>query len=324
MTDFSLFVFPYQRAGTPLLTRPYVDLAQTVEAHGFYELALPDARGQAPSTENTEGPYDPRKADRLVIFDPLMLAPIIGDATRRLRIGIHSAVLPLMHPFIWAGFFSTLDVITNGRVDAGMCIGGIPREFEALGVSINKRGRMADEALELIKRLWIEDNVNYSGSFFSVSGATVDPKPTQKPHPPIWWGGGLPSIPRAVRTCDYLLVARPTPSLLRDQIIPRIQEEGRASGRQISIAGLIWVEVIMDNRNIERDVLPAYRGFGTDVNAHLVGSPERVAQMLHDLRQAGLSHFMLDLNRHGVDPLDKTSHQLELFMRHVVPLLSVR
>ena len=77
----------------------------------------------------------------------------------------------------------------------------------------------------------------------------------------------------------------------------------------------------MDGRDVERDVLPSYRAFGDDVHAHVVGRPERVASMLGELREAGLSHFILDFNRHGVDPLEKVTAQLDLFEREVVPLL---
>jgi alkanesulfonate monooxygenase SsuD/methylene tetrahydromethanopterin reductase-like flavin-dependent oxidoreductase (luciferase family) len=314
-------VFPYQRAGSAFETAPYVDLAQRVETLEFYGLALPHASRQAPSTERAEGPFDATRPDRLVIFDPLLLVPVLAASTKRLRFGLHSAVLPLFHPYHWARFFATLDVMTGGRIDAGMCIGGIPKEFDALGVPWNQRGRMADECLDLIKRLWRETHVTHAGSFFQTVDATVDPRPIQNPHPPIWWGGGVASIRRAVRSCDWLLVVRPTPALLRDDFAPRLEEESRQAGRRIRVGGLVWVEVVVDKRDIEREVLPAYRAFGDDLGAHAVGPPDRVAQKLRGLRQAGVSHFMLDFNRHGVDPLDKVHTQLDLFMRHVVPAL---
>lgn len=322
MADFSLFVFPYQRASLPLASSPYVDLAQKVEEFGFYEIALPHANGQALSTERADGPFDPKRTDRLVIFDPLLLTPIIATATKTLRFGMHSAALPLLHPFYWARFFATLDVMTGGRVDAGMCIGGVPREFEEFGISMKTRGRMADESVDLIKRLWVEDNVSHAGEFFRTSGATVDPKPVQKPHPPIWWGGGAASIPRAVRSCDRLLMVWPTVSMLQEEIMPRVREEGRKQGRQIEVAAMIFAEVVTDKRDVARDVLPKYRSMDEKLSAHAVGSPERVAEVLSGLRKAGVTHFMLDLNRHGVDPLDKVTTQLDLFKRYVVPLLA--
>jgi alkanesulfonate monooxygenase SsuD/methylene tetrahydromethanopterin reductase-like flavin-dependent oxidoreductase (luciferase family) len=321
MTDFGLFVFPYQRAGSAFAVAPYLDLARRVEDLGFYAISVPHASRQAPSTERAEGPFDATRPDRLMIFDPLILAAVLAAGTKRLRVGIHSAVVPLLHPYHWARYFATLDVMTGGRIDAGMCIGGIPKEFEALGVPYNQRGRMSDEGLELIKRLWTEDHVTEAGAFFRADGATVDPKPVQKPHPPVWWGGGVASVKRAVRSCDWLLVVRPTPRGLREEIGPRMQEESRAAGRSIKLAGMVWVEVVMDRRDVEREVLPAYRAFGDDLGAHAVGSPERVASTLMDLRREGMTHFVLDFNRHGVDPLEKVGAQLDLFMRHVVPLL---
>jgi alkanesulfonate monooxygenase SsuD/methylene tetrahydromethanopterin reductase-like flavin-dependent oxidoreductase (luciferase family) len=322
MADFGLFVFPYQRAGTALDTAAYVDLAQHIETLGFSEFSLPHASRQAPSTERAEGPFDVARTDRLVIFDPLLLAPVVATATTRLRFGLHSAVLPLLHPYHWARLFATLDVMTGGRIDAGMCIGGIPKEFDALGVPWNQRGRMADECLGLIKRLWQENGITHAGAFFKLQDATVDPKPVQKPHPPIWWGGGVASIRRAVRSCDWLLIVRPTPAMLREEFAPRIRDESHPVGRQVGIAGMVWVEVVMDNRDIEREILPGYRAFGDDLRAHAVGRPEEVARTLRELRAAGMSHFVLDFNRHGVDSLKKVAAQLELFTRYVVPALT--
>ena len=125
----------------------YVDTAQQAEALGYYSVSLPYATRQAPTIERNEGVFDPSKPDRLVLFDPLLLAPVLAASTKQVRIAMHSASLPLLHPYHWARFFATLDIMTGGRVDAGMCLGGIPEEFRILGVPKKRRGKISDETL---------------------------------------------------------------------------------------------------------------------------------------------------------------------------------
>lgn len=321
ISDFSVFVFPYERASSDFSVNPYVETAQRAEELGFYSIAIPHATRQEPSTERAEGPFDPSKPDRLVILDPLLLVPVLAAATKRLRIGLHSAILPLFHPFHWARFFACLDVITGGRVDAGMCVGAAAHEFQSLGIPMNQRGRIADESLEFIVRMWTENEVTYQGRFFQTQGTTIDPKPLQKPHPPVWWGGGTAGVARAARYCQYVLPFAPTPGFVKDELMPKIREESKRWGTKLEVATLLCGEVVVDGRDPEKDILPGYRAFG-DLDAHVVGPPERVAQMLKDLNKSGVSHFVLDFHRHGVDPVSKVIAQMELFVDKVMPLLA--
>ena len=103
--------------------------------------------------------------------------------------------------------------------------------------------------------------------------------------------------------------------------MPAIKKETAKTGTTLGVGGLIWTEIITDGRDPERDVLPGYREFNHVAGADLVGSPEHVAQGLKALRESGLSHFVLDFNRHGLDPLSQIDDQMELFVRDVMPLL---
>ena len=321
MSDFSIFVFPYHRANRGFSVQAYVDTTQQAEALGFYSLSLPYATRQAPTIERAEGPFDRTKPDRLVMMDPQLLAPILATSTERIRIGMHSASLPLLHPYHWARFFAALDVISGGRVDAGMCLGGIPEEFKILGVPKKRRGKISDEVLEIIARLWVEDEVTYRGNYFELEAASIDPKPVQQPHPPIWWGGGVAGVPRAARHCQHILPVGPTPDFLRRELIPAIEKETAKQGTSLEVGALVWAEIIVDGRDPQADVLPGYETFGHEPGADLVGSPDLVARGIRDLKDAGLSHFVLDFNRHGLDPLSQIDTQMALFVNEVMPLL---
>jgi alkanesulfonate monooxygenase SsuD/methylene tetrahydromethanopterin reductase-like flavin-dependent oxidoreductase (luciferase family) len=321
MSDFSVFVFPYDRASRGSSVQAYMDTAQQAETLGYYSVSLPFATRQAPTIERAEGAFDRSNPDRLVMLDPMLLAPLLVHATKDIRIGMHSASLPLLHPYHWARFFSTLDVMSGGRIDAGMCLGGIPAEFKHLGLPKTKRGKISDETLEVIARLWLEDEVNFRGTYVQIEGATLDPMPVQRPHPPIWWGGGVAGVPRAARHCQYILPVAPTPAFLAEELVPAVAAETAKTGTTLKLGALVWAEIVVDDRDVKTQILPGYETFQHQPGADLVGSPEAVATGIRALREAGLGHFILDFNRHGLDPLSQIGTQMELFVSEVLPLL---
>lgn len=113
-----------------------------------------------------------------------------AGATKRIRLLSSVLILPLYHPVLLAKLATTLDVISGGRYIFGAGIGGESvHEFRAVEVPVKERGRRANESLEIIKRLWTEQNVSYQGKYYHVDDITLNPLPDQKPHPPIWVAG---------------------------------------------------------------------------------------------------------------------------------------
>ena len=131
---------------------------------------------------------DPPRPTLLSI--PAMAAA--AGATRTLRVMTGIVIAPLYHPVMLAKLVATLDVISQGRLDFGIGISGqrnTEAEFEALDIPLRTRGRRTDEMLEVMKRLWTEEQVSHQGRFFSFQDTTLLPQPSQKPHPPIWIAG---------------------------------------------------------------------------------------------------------------------------------------
>ncbi len=115
-----------------------------------------------------------------------------AGATRTLRVMTGIVIAPLYHPVMLAKLVATLDVISQGRLDFGIGISGqrnTEAEFEALDIPVRTRGRRTDEMLEVMKRLWTEEQVSHQGRFFSFQDTTLLPQPAQKPYPPIWIAG---------------------------------------------------------------------------------------------------------------------------------------
>jgi len=122
----------------------------------------------------------------------LPLAAAAAGATRRLRVMTGIVIAPLYHPVLLAKLVSTVDGVSQGRLDFGIGISGQREtrvEFDAVGIPVETRGRRTNEMLAVMKRLWTEEHVTHHGDFFDLEDVTLLPHPVQQPHPPIWVAG---------------------------------------------------------------------------------------------------------------------------------------
>ncbi|HJQ85409.1 MAG TPA: TIGR03619 family F420-dependent LLM class oxidoreductase [Candidatus Binatia bacterium] len=127
----------------------------------------------------------------------------VAARTRRLRLGTGVLVLPHHNPVLLAKALTTLDVISGGRLIAGFAGGYVAAEFKALGVSFADRGAITDEYLQAIRILWTEAEPRFAGRFAAFEDIRFEPKPRQRPHPPIVVGGhAAPALRRAARWGD--------------------------------------------------------------------------------------------------------------------------
>jgi probable F420-dependent oxidoreductase len=117
------------------------------------------------------------------------------------RLGTHVYNIGLRHPFVSARAVLTLDVVSGGRADVGVGASWLKEEWDTLGLDFATRGRRVDEALEVCKRLWTEEVVEHHGRFFDFGPVMFEPKPVQRPHPPIIVGGESPA---ALRRAAFL------------------------------------------------------------------------------------------------------------------------
>src|SRR5262245_28394557 len=121
---------------------------------------------------------------------PSPITVLAGFATRTSRIvlGTDIIVAPFHHPVRLAEDWAMLDVMSGGRTVLGMAIGYKPDEFALYGAELERRGARFEEQLAIIKGLWTEPSLSFSGKHYQISGR-LEPKPISKPHPPIWIGG---------------------------------------------------------------------------------------------------------------------------------------
>ena len=123
-------------------------------------------------------------------LEPIALLSALAGVTERIRLGTMVLVLPLRNPVYLAKEWASLDVLSCGRSILGVGVGWNREEFAALRIPIEERGRRMTEMLEAITALWAGDDVSYEGRYYRFEHLTIEPKPAQQPHPPIWIGGG--------------------------------------------------------------------------------------------------------------------------------------
>ncbi len=124
------------------------------------------------------------------IGNGLIALAAAAGATTRIKLMSTITLVPLYPAALLAKQVTSLDVVSGGRFHLGVGVGGeFAREFEACGVPVSERGARTNEALEVLTKLWTEEEVHFDGRFTTLSGVTLSPQPTQQPHPPIWISG---------------------------------------------------------------------------------------------------------------------------------------
>ncbi len=137
------------------------------------------------------------------VFDAFAYLSYLAGRTREIRLGTNIYLLGLRHPFVAARAIQTLDIVSGGRAEIGIGAGWLREEWTAAGLDPRTRGRRLDEALAVCKRLWSEEVVAHDGDFYAFEAVMFEPKPVQRPHPPIHAGGeSEAALRRAARHCN--------------------------------------------------------------------------------------------------------------------------
>ncbi len=253
----------------------------------------------------------------------IQLAAAAG-ATRRIKLMSTITLVPLYPPALLAKQVATLDLVSNGRFQLGVGVGGeYAREFEACGVPVAERGARTNEALEVMRRLWTEDDVTFEGRFTRLPGVTLAPKPVQTPHPPIWISGrSEAAMKRCARHGTGWLPYMYTPQMLRDSLT-RIHELAAADQRtgEVSPGLFIFFAVHRDrDRAIEMATERLSRQYNQDFSKlvgryALAGNPEDCIARLNEYVDAGARTIVLN----SACPAGYVEDNERLFAEAVLP-----
>jgi alkanesulfonate monooxygenase SsuD/methylene tetrahydromethanopterin reductase-like flavin-dependent oxidoreductase (luciferase family) len=127
------------------------------------------------------------------VLDPLDVLVIVAANTSKISLGTAVIDMFFYTPIMLAKRFATLDVLSQGRVISGLGLGWSKDEYQASNIPFTNRGERADEFLQVIKKIWTDDVVEFKGKYYNIPASEIDPKPIQKPHPPIYLGGLSPN-----------------------------------------------------------------------------------------------------------------------------------
>ncbi len=187
--------------------RHYPDVAEAAEANGFDSIWMPEHLifpvEMTPNYSYTPDGYPPMHSDTPA-FDPWVVLGGVATRTRNIKLATGVFILPLRHPIPVARSIITLDRLSGGRVIAGIGVGWLPDEFEIVGQDFHNRGRRTDEMIELMRRLWTEETIEFHGQFYDIPPVKFLPKPVNKQAGiPIVVGGTSPgALRRAGRLGD--------------------------------------------------------------------------------------------------------------------------
>ena len=210
------------------------------------------------------------------LLEPFTTLAYLAAHTTRVRLGTAMCLLPQRNPVYTAKEVTTLDWLSGGRVDFGVGVGWQREEFEALGVPWERRGARTDEYLEVLRRLWCEDPSSFTGSFYSLPSCHQFPKPVQRPHPPLHFGGeGDAALRRTARTGQGWHTFNRPPAQLAEpvaRLAALLEAEGRTRAE-------VTVTVCPYFQELSPDSVTGYAAAGADAVAALlfVTEPGQVA-----------------------------------------------
>ena len=189
-----------------------------------------------PQTPYGGVPNAPIPVEYQSVLDPLETLTYVGGNTERISLGTSIIDMFFHNPVTLAKRFATLDVLSGGRVIAGLGIGWSKDEYDAAGIPFKQKGARADEYLQVLKRIWTDDVVEFKGQFYNIPASKIGPKPVQKPHPPILLGAYTPkTFPRIVNYADgWMPIAGFVPLEQQDQAINTLRETARKANKDPS------------------------------------------------------------------------------------------
>jgi probable F420-dependent oxidoreductase len=209
---------------------------------------------------------------------PLETMTYAAACTQRMRLGCAVFVSTLYSPVHLAKSLASLDQLSRGRIEVGVGTGGKGRQFAAFGVDPDRYVARFTEGIALMKALWTEPRVTFDGEFWQLRDAPMEPKPFQKPFPPLWFGGSGPAaLRRAVRLGHGFFGAGSTPTARFADQVKLVREELAAAGRPAAgfrIAKRVYIAIDEDagraRRRINDEMERLYGRRSADIEAAAV------------------------------------------------------
>jgi probable F420-dependent oxidoreductase len=262
--------------------------AQRAEALGFAGLWTLDAVPGAATA-------------RVPLLDGLHALTSAAAVTRTIGLGVAVLVLPARNPAQLARELATIDRLSGGRLTVGVGVGRVEPTAAGLGLPAGRRARRLREGVEVLRALWADGEATYAGELYRFAGLRIEPKPVQRPGPPIWFGAGTePALRRAARLGDGWLGAGSSPSSAFPGQVGILTDALRAAGRDpgaFPIGKRVYVAVEDTEARARERLTPVLDGMydapGLTARVAVCGPPETCAAQLRELTAAGARELLL-------------------------------
>ena len=219
------------------------------------------------------------------VVDPVVTLAYLAGQTSRIRLGVAVLNMPFYSPALLAKQLGTLDVVSGGRLDAGLGLGWSREEYAASNAPYARRGARSEEFLHALRALWTDEVAEFHGEFYDFPAVRMDPRPVQRPHPPILLGGGAPAaLRRAGRLADGWVSSSGADLTTIGEPMRVVREAAAAAGRDPDALRFVC-------RGSVR-VRPA----GAADRRPLTGSLDEIRADLDVLAGQGVSEVFVDLN----------------------------
>jgi probable F420-dependent oxidoreductase len=282
------------RSPDPIETPVIRQVAQRAEALGFSDLWV---------TNNT--------LDHAGCFDSLTLLTYAAAITSTIRVGVSVLVLPVYNPIHVAHQVATLDYLSSGRAVLGVGLGR-EQHYAEFQIPRERRVRRFLEEVELMKALWTQPKVTYRGQIFQLEDGVMGPKPVQKPHPPVWLGGGHPdALKRAAAVADGWMGAGGSTTAAFAKSVPLVRAALETTGRDpvtFPISKRVFMSVHerpeVAQAEVHRWFSTVYHNPDLTTTGGVYGTPEQVREQLEELVAMGATHLLLN-------PVTRYTEQVE-------------
>jgi probable F420-dependent oxidoreductase len=256
-------------------------LAETAEQVGVASLWAPEHvvlvdayESQYPYADDGRFPLDPSAGG---LGDPFTVLSFLAAVTKTVRLGTGICLVPQRNPVYTAKMVAGLDVLSNGRVSFGVGIGWLKEEFDALEVPFDRRAQRTRAYLEIMRRLWTQDEASYADEFYTLPPVHMAPKPAQQPHPPIIFGGESdPALRRVADIGQGWFGWNLTPEMTAERLaaLDRLLARRGRSRTDVSITISPYTQPARD-----LDAMKRYRDLGVGEVVHLLPISETPDQV---------------------------------------------
>ncbi|MEV6944893.1 LLM class flavin-dependent oxidoreductase [Streptomyces sp. NPDC051172] len=257
------------------------------------------------------------------VLSPMEAMTYAAACTTRLRLGTTVFVSTLYQPVHFAKALATIDQMSGGRLEVGVGSGGPHRPFTAFGMDKARYLARFTEGIALTKALWTQPSVTFDGEFWQLADAVLEPKPLQKPHPPLWFGGSSePALRRAVRLGNgFFGAGSSTTAAFREQVAFVTAAAAKAGRTDFSIAKRVYIDIDAD-AGLARERVNAglARVYGRRIPgieaAAIAGTPDDCVAAVREVIDAGAGLVLFT-------PIGDPTALADRIAAEVIPALSV-